>query len=146
MLSLLQGVPIFAGLDDQALALLLERAERTVLPPGGVIVREGDNGNKLYVIDSGSVRVLKNFGLPNQVELTTMNAKDFFGEMCILDTLPRTATVVAIPETTIVSISCASFHHLYQQLPRQYGILLLNIARDLSRRLRHLDEVFASRH
>ena len=39
-----------------------------------------------------------------------------------------------------------TFHHLYQDMPRQYSILVLNIARDLSRRLRHLDELFAARH
>ncbi len=69
-----------------------------------------------------------------------------FGEMCILETLPRYATGKAASQATVVSVASRAFYHLYQKMPKQHCILLLNIARDLSRRLRHLDEVFAARH
>jgi len=146
MLAMLQGVPIFAGLDEAALNLLGERAKECHAPANEVIVREGDTGNKFYLVGKGSVRVCKSLGQPNEVELAKFGPSDFFGEMCILETLPRCASVQAIVDTTLYSLTSLPFLHLYEVMPRQYSILLLNIARDLSRRLRRVDEIFASKH
>jgi len=146
MRAMLQNVPILAGLDEAALTMLWERAVESKAPAGGVIVREGETGNRFFLVAHGTVRVCRGFGQPGEVELAKLAARDFFGEMCILETLPRSATVQAIDETTLFSLTAMTFYHLYQAMPSQYSILLLNIARDLSRRLRHLDEVFAARH
>ena len=146
MNPLLQGVPIFAGLDESALALLTERALKSVEPAGKLILREGEPGNRLFLIGSGTVRICKNFGEANEVELAQLGVRDFFGEMCILETLPRSASVQAVSESTLFSLSSLTFYHLFKQMPDQYSILVLNIARDLSRRLRHLDTAFTARH
>ncbi len=143
---MLEKIPILAGLNDAALDLLRQGAIESKAAAGSVIAREGDVSNRLFLIAEGSVRVCKNFGEPTETELARFYPGDFFGEMCILETLPRSATVQAITDTTVLSLSSITFHHLYQAMPAQYGILLLNIARDLSRRLRHLDEVFSARH
>lgn len=146
MLEYLERAPIFAGLEPSALQLLVSRAQRSVVPAGAVILKEGEPGNRFFLIESGAVRVLKNYGAPEETELARLEANDFFGEMCILETLPRTATVRAAAETSLISLSSMAFLHLYEQVPAQYGLLVLNLARDLSRRLRHLDERFAARH
>src|SRR5579862_3757090 len=142
---LLQGVPIFAGLDDSALELLLSGAEKSEFASSAVIVTEGEHSNRIFVIESGKVRICKNFGESTETDLAVLGPKEFFGEMCILETLPRAATAQALVTSSLVSISSMAFHRLYQRMPAQYSILILNIARDLSRRLRHLDEVFAAR-
>ncbi len=142
----IEGVPIFAGLQPEALDLLLEQAKRESFAAGSLIVREGETGNRMFIVESGRVRVVKDFGKETSVELVVFGPKDFFGEMCILETLPRIATVEAVTDATTVSFSCFAFHHLYKAMPAQYSILILNIARDLSRRLRRSDEVFASKH
>ena len=142
----LSNVPIFAGLEEAALELLWERAAEGQAPAGSVIVQEGDPGNRLYLIGQGLVRVCKKLGQADEVELARFGPNDFFGEMCILETLPRCASVQAVIDTTLYSLTSLTFHHLYEVLPRQYSILVLNIARDLSRRLRRVDEVFASKH
>jgi len=139
-------VTIFAGLDDDALSLLMSRARQTTVPAGDVIVREGEPGNHLYLIVAGAVRICKRFDRPDQVELARLNPGDFFGEMCILKTLPRAATVQATSETTLYALPSLAFYDLFQANPEQYSILILNIARDVSRRLRRLDEIFAALH
>jgi CRP-like cAMP-binding protein len=144
--NLLCKVPIFAGLDDQALEIFLEHAERIVVPAGGVIAREGEANRCMYLIESGEVSIIKHFDTPDPVMLAALGPGEFFGEMCILETLPRCATGKAASESTLVRIASSAFYHLYQHKPKQHSVLLLNIARDLSRRLRHLDEVFAARH
>jgi CRP/FNR family transcriptional regulator, cyclic AMP receptor protein len=136
---------IFAGLDDKALKIFLEHAQRIAVPPGGVIAREGEINHHMYLIEAGEVRIIKNSATPDPVTLAVLGPGDFFGEMCILDMLPRCATGKAASETTVISVAASAFYHLYEKLPKQHSVLLLNIARDLSRRLRHLDEVFAAR-
>jgi len=143
---LLKRVSIFAGLDEEALNVLTDHAQEIIAPPDTVIVREGESGNKLFLIGAGSIRVWKHFGQPDAVQLATLAPGDFFGEMCILETLPRAATAQAATDSKLFRISSMAFLHLYEKKPAAYGILVLNIARDLSRRLRKLDEAFAARH
>lgn len=146
MHQLLTSVPIFAGLDQAALDLFLQQAEKLSFAPGDVVAREGENNHSMYLIGKGSVRIVKHFGQRNQTELAILHQKDFFGEMCILEPAPRAATAQTIEPSVIFRVASSAFHRLYKEMPSQYGILILNISRDLSRRLRHLDEVFAARH
>ncbi len=115
-------------------------------PPEAIVLREGDVGNRFFIIGNGKVRVCKKTGHPDEVELAVIGPNEFFGEMCILETLPRTATVQTLEATTLYSLSSLDFLHLYEAMPEEYGILVLNIARDLSRRLRRLDTRFAALH
>ncbi len=146
MHALLENVTILAGLDEAAVNFLSQRAIESRTVAGAVILHEGEVGNRFFLIREGAVRVCKNFGKPNEVELTKLGKGDFFGEMCILETLPRSATVQAVVDCNLYTLSSLVFYHLYEAMPGQYGILLLNIARDLSRRLRRLDQEFAARH
>lgn len=138
----LEGVPIFAGLDQRALDLLLANSRRIDAEPGELIVHEGDSSNEMFVIGEGEVRVWKHHGTPEQVEIAVMGQKDFFGEMCMLETLPRAATVEALSHCTLVGIKSSAFYRLYQARPEQHAILILNLARDLSRRIRALHQRF----
>lgn len=146
MQQLLATVSLLGGLDEPALKLLTREAQRVAEKAGALILKEGDPGHHLFLIESGSVRVCKKCGQPDEIELNRLGPGEFFGEMCILETLPRSATVQAVSDVVLYRISSMAFYHLHQQLPEQFCILALNIARDLSRRLRRLDEKFAARH
>jgi CRP-like cAMP-binding protein len=129
-------------LDDGALELLLAGARCIESEQGELIVREGDSSNEMFVIGEGEVRVWKHYGTAEQVELAIMGRKDFFGEMCMLETLPRAATVEALTACTCVGVKSSAFYRLYQARPDQHAILILNLARDLSRRIRALHRRF----
>jgi CRP-like cAMP-binding protein len=146
VMALLQNVPIFAGLESPALELLLDHTTEQEFDPGGVIVREGDKSHSMFVIATGRVKVCKEFGTPGEIVLATLGPKDFFGEMCIVDTLPRCATIQAVEPARVIGISAMAFYKLYKSMPAQHSVLVVNIARDLSRRLRKLDEAFAGHH
>ena len=102
---------------------------------GEIIVREGDTGREMYVIRTGQVEVTKSLGGKNVV-LATLDRGSFFGEMSLLESLPRSATVRAKGETELLVI--------------EPGALLLKIRRDptfafemlqhMSRRIRDLDD------
>jgi CRP-like cAMP-binding protein len=146
MSAYLTGIPIFAGLDEAAIDLLLTRAQTVRAPAQAIIMREGEPGNRMCLIVSGSIRVWKHFGEPTETLLANLNPGDFFGEMCILETLPRAATIQAVEDTSLLSIGSLDFLHLYEAMPKQYCILVLNLARDLSRRLRSLGNAISAPH
>ncbi len=142
--TLLERIPIFAGLATAGLALLRSEAEERRFMEGEAIVREGESGNRMFLIAAGGARVVKRRDDGREVVLAELGAFDFFGEMCILETLPRSATVLARGDCTVISLKAGAFLRLYEADPAQYGILLVNLARDLSRRLRRMDEIFAA--
>ena len=59
--------------------------------------------------------------------------------------MPRAASIRAVGAVRAIEIEAATLHHLYQKMPAQYSIVLLNLARDLARRLSRLDEAFIAR-
>lgn len=145
-LEQLHKVTIFVGLDEASMRRLLARAVQLEVEAGHVVVREGESGNQFYLLLSGNARVIKAFGTDREFELARVRPGDFFGEMCLLETLPRVATVQTTSAAVLLRLSSMAFLDLYETRPDQYSILILNLARDLSRRLRRLDEVFAARH
>jgi CRP-like cAMP-binding protein len=125
--------------------IFLEKAREMTVPAGEVIAREGETNDSMFLIETGEVSIIKRFGAANPVTLATLGPGECFGEMCILETQPRSATAQAVGQATVVSVATAAFFQLYQKAPEQYCIVLLNLARDLSRRLRRLGEAYAAR-
>lgn len=145
MQALLESVPIFAGLSRDAIDLLSTEGGHREYADGEIIFREGESDDSVFIIESGQVRIIKRHEQKGETMLTILMSGEFFGETCLLETLPHTASAVAVGQARLFSISGITFYHLYKRMPGQYGILALNIARDLSRRLRHLDEVYMAR-
>ena len=141
----LKITPVLAGLSDAALALLAKEGLYHEFRADEVVVREGDPGHSLYILVEGDVEVVKNLETENAVSLAVLRSHTFFGEMCVIDPVPRVATVYAQTPVKAIEIKAATLHHLSRQLPEQFSIVLLNIARDMARRLRTLDEAFAAK-
>lgn len=142
--QMLYGVSLFAGINEEAFTLLASLAMESHLKGGEFIVRRDDPGNKLFLIVKGKVRVLR-LARHEEVEVAIMKDGDFFGEMCILERLPRSATVQAMEETHLLMLSHASFDILFDQMPLQHHCVLSNMARALSARLRDLGDYLALR-
>lgn len=83
-----------------------QELERTY-SDGEIIVREGDGTRDMFVIQSGRVRITKRVG-DSEVELATLARGNFFGEMSLLESLPRDATARAIGETSLLVISAGA--------------------------------------
>ncbi|EMM98330.1 cyclic nucleotide-binding domain-containing protein [Leptospira noguchii] len=111
------------------------------IPAGGIVFKEGDTNNAMYVILSGSVEVF--FTRKNTTQrLAVMNKGDFFGEMALFRAMPRTATAKAILDCRLAVIESR------QQLER---FLVKNpdfsakMVRILADRLAHTDEILGSK-
>ena len=132
-----------AGLDDEAIRYLSDLAREEHFPAGAVIIGEGEPGNRMFFISAGHVAVVKGHGTAQAINLARLKPGEFFGEMSLVESVARSASVVAEDQVTVCTLKGMDFHRLYQHRPNQYGIVMLNLARDLSRRLRSLDERFS---
>jgi CRP/FNR family transcriptional regulator, cyclic AMP receptor protein len=100
-------------------------------PAGAVIFEEGDPGSRLYVLQTGRVRIVKRNG-PRQVTLAQLGPGEFFGEMALLDRQPRSATAVVDEPARLLELDEAAF----ERMVTERGEVALGILRRLSRRLR----------
>lgn len=100
-------------------------------PAGAVVFEEGDPGSRMYVIQSGAVRILKRVA-PREIELARLGAGEAFGEMALLEGQPRSATAVVVAAARILEIDQAAF----DDLVRRNGEIALRLLRRLSARLR----------
>ena len=142
--QILYGVSLLIGISDQAFGLLASMATESRVSAGHMIVHQGDLGTKLFIIVKGEVRVMRQ-GQHGDVEVARMREGDFFGEMCVLERLPRSASVQAVTETHLILLSYATFDILFERMPLEHHRVLSNIARSLSARLRDLGDEFALR-
>jgi CRP-like cAMP-binding protein len=142
--DILYGLHLFEGLGESSFELLASLAQESRVSLGHYIVRQGEPGSKLFLIARGEVRVLRE-SKKGELETARMQTGDFFGEMCILERLPRAASVQAMTDTQLVMLSYAAFEILQERNLADHDRLLVNMARTLSARLRQLGDAFALR-
>ncbi|HVU39253.1 MAG TPA: cyclic nucleotide-binding domain-containing protein [Opitutales bacterium] len=144
--SFLKRNGLFAGLSEDDLKDLpvLFRAEE--YQRGERIITEGDRGGSLYVIYQGGVDILKQVVSREgecQEKIASLYQGDTFGEMELIDEQPRSATVLAHANTIVLALDNIDLHKLNLRNTRVYATMLLNLAREISRRLRATDQYLA---
>jgi CRP-like cAMP-binding protein len=138
-IAALQAMPIFGAIRSDVLASLVEACATIAVPAGQYFFREGDRAGSMFVLESGEVAVLKQWA-GQQHELGRLRRGDCFGEMALIDLFPRSASVLAVEACTAIELSTASLFKLYETDLEQFALVQMNIARELSRRLRAADE------
>ena len=102
---------------------------------GGVIFKQGDASDCMYDILWGKVGIYVNYGTPEEKLLTTLETEQFFGEMGMIEGVPRSATAVALTSDTKVRIiTPETFQELFKESPARVLLIMQN----MSRRLREL--------
>jgi CRP-like cAMP-binding protein len=100
----LRNCSCFAVLNDEQLKHIAEQAEFRHFKLGEVVFRQGDAGDKMYVVYSGKVRVLREDG-DREIPLNTLFPGEHFGELALVHQAPRSATIRAAADSTLVAIS-----------------------------------------
>ena len=106
------------------------------LKEGEYVFREGELGTEMYIINEGKVEILNEVGGEEQL-LAVLEKGDFFGEMSVLEDLPRAASARALTEVRLLQINGSTFDQLLQGNPE----IAVRMMRKLSRRLRETDEL-----
>jgi putative ABC transport system ATP-binding protein len=104
----------FAGLTPDTLAKVAEKMTKERHPAGAVVFRQGEEGDKFYLIRRGEVDVVVDEGLPTKKVLATMKEGDFFGEMALLTGEPRRASIVARDSLETFALGKADFQTAIQ--------------------------------
>jgi CRP-like cAMP-binding protein len=125
--ELLAACPLFGGVTGDDLTAIADRALEVDFPADHVIARQGEIGTGFFVIVDGAVRVIR-----DGEELARLRPGDFFGEMSVIDGLPRVAQVVTTAETRCLALASWEFERLILDHPT----IALAILRGLSARLR----------
>jgi len=139
-IELLQQMPIFGAIRDDALEYLLEPAPSVTIKAGEFFFRERDPAQSMYVLEAGRVAVLKHWE-GRELLLRHLEQGDCFGEMALLDLFPRSASVQAVADCTAIELTSAHLMRLYERDLEQFALIEMNIAREMSRRLRVTDEL-----
>ncbi|MDQ5985536.1 MAG: hypothetical protein CSYNP_01247 [Syntrophus sp. SKADARSKE-3] len=149
--SLIREPEVFKNISPDCIRTVLNIAKRVTYAAGEVIVKEGDIGDTMYIMMEGTVEVVKSLVLSDVVDeqdeeknkvFTTLNARDHavFGEIALLDTMKRTATIKALTECSLYEIKKDDFLALAEENYELGYRISLNLARIVSARLRKADE------
>ncbi len=133
--DLLRKVPLFETLPPADLEGLASAVRLESFPPQVNIVEVGDPGHSLYLVVEGTVQVLAP-GRSADFELARLSEGDFFGEMALLNSLPRSATVRSVQEVKVLVLDKADFHRILAASPEA----ALKVLETLSLRIRNADE------
>jgi CRP/FNR family transcriptional regulator, cyclic AMP receptor protein len=114
---------------------LAQRFTRS-LDAGQKLFDEGDPGESMFVIQSGTISVFRRVG-DTEVPIAKLGAGELVGEMAVLEGLPRTACAVAIETSVVVELPSS----LFEQIVRENGEIALRVLRKLSARLREADRL-----
>ncbi len=139
---------LFQDLEDPELEKVLSRTRPREFPAGQVIIQEGDPGDSLYVMVSGEVEITKRLTLvldedtPKERVFIRLKAEDgvYFGEMSLLESDPRSATVTALSDCRLLELYRKDFLELVRNDPAMGVKLLLRLAQLLSRHLRKTNQ------
>ena len=138
-IELLVRMAAFGGLKTEALELVLDQSKDRNVPEGNFFFREGDRAESLFVLEQGSVTVFRDWQ-GDLVELGKLYTGDCFGEMSLIDFQARSASVQATTDCEAIEIPSQVLRALYQHDLEQYAIIMMNLGREVSRRLRIADQ------
>ena len=132
----LRQLPFFAGVPDEALAVLAARARWQVYAPGEVVVDSGDPTDEVFFVAEGAVRVVVRTALGYEAILNDLGAGSFFGELAAIDGVPRSANVTALQRTRVCAVPGPAFMDAALASP----VAARRLLRLLASRLRAKDE------
>lgn len=128
----LKNVPLFSDFSEEELDKLLAISKERTYPKDSIIFQRDEIGNFFFLICSGKVKVILETEEGKEGILSILYPKEFFGEMSLLDGEPRSASIVALEDTSVILINRDDFLNLLYKHPE----IALKILKTLSLRLR----------
>ncbi|OQX95414.1 hypothetical protein B6I21_05575 [candidate division KSB1 bacterium 4572_119] len=133
---ILKKVPIFSDLKKSELREFERIIHQRRYKKDEVVFYEGEPGLGMYIIESGTIKIFKDYDNKLKEELATLFTGDFIGEMALLDESPRSATAVANEETKLIGVFRPDLFDLLEKKPRLGNKILLKLAQMIAERLR----------
>lgn len=124
MKEILKKIPFFAQLGEEDLLSIVENVTMDYFQAGHTIFKEGELGDKMYVIKSGQVEVLR-----NNAQISILKENDFFGEMALVSEEPRNATLKALTDVEVMILKKDDFTKLISTSPSIASMVSYEVVR-----------------
>ena len=134
-LKMMQGLPLFAEFTDAEIEGALHLIDKVQYQAGQTIVRQDEKGDCMFVLIEGSARVVHRRA-GREIELATLKVGDFFGELALVDSGPRSANVEALAPATLLRIEHGALRAIAGVYPGAAFKLLVAVGRTLVQRMR----------
>ncbi|WP_377640151.1 Crp/Fnr family transcriptional regulator [Oryzobacter terrae] len=131
--DVVRRAPLFATIDDPTAESLIATMSPQRLERGDILFHEGDQGDRLYVIGEGKIKLGRTSTDGRENLLAILGPGEMFGELSLFDPGPRTATATAVAETQVVSMGHEQLKDFLAQRPGVATTLLAALARRLRR-------------
>ncbi len=138
--EVLRKVPLFSGLEKEDLNALASIVTRKEFAKRETLFHQGDPGEEFMILTEGSVKVELMNAEGKELTLTILTPFQFLGELALLDDVPRSATVVSMEQSALLSINKRDFARVLENYPR----MSIPMLRQLTRRVRVLTDDIAS--
>ncbi len=135
--DVLRQAPLFSGLDDDAAGALEASMSPLSLKRGEVLFNEGDDGNQLYVVTEGKIKLGRTSPDGRENLLAILGPGQMFGELSFFDPGPRSATATSVTDVTVQSLS----HEALTPVLSSHAEVALALLNQLAGRLRRTNEV-----
>ena len=143
MIDLLKKISLFASLTADELEEIQKICLKERIAKDTVIFKEGDAGDRCYIITAGEVRISKFIPNIGEEALAVLKTGDYFGEMALIDNFPRSAHAIANSDLEVLAITKTDLDKVLIR-DREMGYKLLwTFTRTLSKRLRETNEKMA---
>ncbi|MFM9151622.1 MAG: Crp/Fnr family transcriptional regulator [Candidatus Planktophila sp.] len=131
--EVVRGAPLFTALDDSAAASLRSSMDSVKIGKGGILFKEGDSGEHVYVIVEGKLKLGTSSGDGRENLLSILGPGEMFGELSLFDPGPRTSTATAVTDSKLLSLSHAKLIPWLRENPDVSLQLLARLAQRLRR-------------
>jgi CRP-like cAMP-binding protein len=138
---------LFGGISRKALESIAPLLQERTFVQGNFIVHEGDHGGTLHFIVEGSVEILKRVPggtVHDQRQLAVLKTGATFGEMELIDIQCCAASVRALEDVKVLTLTNSDMYQIYEDSLETFALIIMNMAREISRRLRRMDALMAS--
>lgn len=139
--SLLQSIPLFEGLSEEDLGSLAETLRPRPFKAGTMIFHQGDAGSAMYIVQSGDVNIHLPGEASQRISLKDIARGEYFGELSLLDDLPRSASALATTDAVLLELERDTLANYLERRPR----VALAILRVMSARLRETNTLLSAR-
>jgi len=140
LLPILRNVTIFSGLSEREISAISNSCDIMDAAAGDVLLEEGKAATEIFVILQGRINLLLNMH-DNPLEIFEFGPGHCIGEASVIGIQNHSASAVVIENTTLMILSRKVLMDIFEVDSRLFSLLILNIAREIARRLHHTDEI-----
>jgi len=140
VVPILSEIALFGGFSDAQLHQIFKYVEECVFKQGETIFQKGDDPSHIYIVKEGKIDLLIT-ELNVVLRKKTLTTGDCFGEASLMGMRKHTATAVAVEDSGVLVLSWQALLRLRKEDSQLFSLLMMNIARELARRLELTDEI-----